>query len=198
MVGQILSRLFNRHRYRKSWLRLFQSGIDIVPRNYKNGKRGRQIDKEYSEYSSSDESSSFKNGKCSYDDESLLSHSSGYNRKYRDRKDYRKSQRRRRRSQVRSRCDDSPDIFDDFLTIEELNELPAKVLRSRCRQFKLNTRKAIRKTDLVNTLYGYYEKKLGHLGRQDTLSSQNVSPTRKYATSAVDENEEEMRDLVSH
>jgi len=195
MVGQILSRLFNRHRYRKSWLRLFQSGIDIVPRNYKNGKRGRQIDKEYS---SLDESSSFNNGKLSYDDESLSSHSSGYHGKYRDRKSYRKSQRRRRRSQVRSRCDDSPDTFDDFLTTEELNELPAKVLRSRCRQFKLNTRKAIRKTDLVNTLYGYYEKKLGHLGRQDTLSSQNVSPTRKYAVFAVDENEEEMRDLVSH
>ena len=51
-------------------------------------------------------------------------------------------------------------LDEEFLTREELMELPAKVLRSRCHRVGLDCSKLVEKRDLVQKLHDYYKQVL--------------------------------------
>ena len=89
----------------------------------------------------SDDSSSSSSSDYSFESSSL-------------RKRKRQSTRKQRTSLVFNKSKKN----EIFLTKEELDDLSAKELRSRCQKFGLDTRTIIEKNSLVNSLYNYYQK----------------------------------------
>ena len=191
-MPKILSKLFDRERYRKSWLKLFQSSENI-----KNSRQSKVARKSIVE---KDENSSWKSS--SADDSSSIQSTSDYDGLIRDnhqskRRLSKKSKRDRHRLRRKNKSfsDSSHDEQEeddeaDFLTKEELYELPAKVLRSKCHNAGLDTRNAIRKKDLVNLLFSFFENK---------IDMPTITDSRSYHQPLHQQNEDEedeMRNLV--
>eukprot|EP00814_Leptocylindrus_danicus_P018615 CAMPEP_0116026856 /NCGR_PEP_ID=MMETSP0321-20121206/14189_1 /TAXON_ID=163516 /ORGANISM="Leptocylindrus danicus var. danicus, Strain B650" /LENGTH=1348 /DNA_ID=CAMNT_0003499913 /DNA_START=1792 /DNA_END=5838 /DNA_ORIENTATION=- len=181
-----LARMFNKERYRISWLKLFQSGNDIDKRrkekstsNKKHKFRKKQMYDEKDDFSSSADDISSLGEDESSDEFERGERESGRKRKAKKRRPHRQRHSFSSHSSLSS-------ASSEFLTREELFELPAKELRARCQRVGLGTKHAIRKKDLVSLLYDYYANNV-----EKMVSS---FPTQKMHD---DENEEEeMLDLL--
>ena len=220
-MPKILSKLFDKERYRKSWLKLFQSSGDLRGDNLltkstcklvkddrqpKKHRRSTEKNDNGSSWDSADDVSSLDSDehKSDYDDENdndnmIFENESSNKNKSKDRykRRYSNSRRHRRcKSSLESFSDSKEDDGDDdveFLTKEELYDLPAKVLRSKCQNVGLRTKNVIRKKDLVNLLFSYF---------QSNVDMSSATDSRSYHRPLHQQNEdedddEEMRTLVS-
>ena len=209
--GMKISKFFDQDRYRQSWIRLFQSGANIkidkqnlvnaqrdLPKNDQNQKISRQYEHDAVErWESADDISSL-------DDGLSISHSfkGGKSRTDHRRKSNSNMEHQRRRKSSLTSFEEQKDSRDnidfdpsEFLTKEELFDLPAKNLRSRCNAVGLHAKNVIHKKDLVELLFSYYEKNL-----ESSSSNYNEPaniPHGQSFSNVMDE-EEEMRNLVSY
>lgn len=91
----------------------------------------------------------------------------------------------------------SDDVFDnDFLTREELMELPAKELRGRCYRIGLDCSHALEKKELVHILHDHYRKVVHQSSTAQCQNHQETASIQYYQKSSQSNKQD--RQIVPH